>query len=437
MNHFKLGLITLASATVLAACGTTTVTPPPPPPPPPPAVTGTLALNITGPSGVIGFAPNVVVTATGFNQTVSNLGNQNLTVPVGNATVTVNKVTQTGTIVDKVFAGYVNVAGKPASTTSSIAQGATTTVPVRYDGAGYSGEAWLTKGGTNFFGYNDALLAGSGGAIAATNTLGAGTQFTGMAFDRAGNLWVADGPTSGAVNQIKEYDSTFTLVQTITSNAGSLFIPRGLAFDSNGDLWVANLDGAAFLDGLGKLVKFSGTSLAAGSGTNSLATIARISTVNARYEQIAFDATGNLWAVDLNNKVYKFDAAGLTTNPAPSVTLSGVTSPYGLAFDSAGKLWIADSAGVKKFDPPVANSSPTPTLTLNRTGNFTTASAMAFDKLNNLWVLDSAGVYEFTAATIAGSSGVTSLPPAKTFDVGGFARDIVFFPIPANVPIFK
>jgi sugar lactone lactonase YvrE len=426
MNHVKFGLLTLTSALVLAACGTTSVTPPPP------AVTGTLTLNITGPSGVTGFAPNVSVTpSSGPAQTVTSLGNQNLTVATGSATVTVNPVTLTGTIVDRVYPGRINVAGFPTSTTANIAQGASTTVAVAYPNTALTGQLWLTKSTATFTGFNDSLLTSSGGVISPTTTLGAGTSYQGMAFDRSGNMWVAD-----SANKIEEYNPNGTLIQTITPNvATSLNSPRGIAFDKDGNLWVANLSG-------GFLVRYAKSALDAGTGTNALVPNATISTVaTASYEQIAFDATGNLWALDLNGKLYKFDAASLTSNPSPSVTMTGLTSPYGLSIDSAGKLWIASTGGankgVNKYDPPTTNGAPAPLATLNRTGAFTSASATAFDKNGNLWVADSAGVYLFTSAQIATVTGATSLSPTKTFDVGGFARNLAFFPTPSGLPLFK
>jgi streptogramin lyase len=427
MNQFKLGLITLASATVLAACGTTSVTPPAPPTP---AVTGTLTLNITGPSGVAGFAPNVSVTpSSGPAQTVTSLGNQNLTVATGSATVTVNPVTLTGTIVDRTFPGRINVAGFPTSTTANIAQGASTTVPVAYPNTAFTGQLWFTFDTAVFTGFNDSLLSSSGGAITPTNTFGtAATNYQGMAFDKSGNMWVAE---SGA-NKIQQFNPTGTLIQTITANvANSINSPRGIAFDSSGNLWVANFTG-------NQLTRYAKAAIEAGTGTNALVPNATITTAGTRFEQIAFDTSGNLWAIDFSpGRLLKYDAASLTSNPAPSVIMTGLANAYGLSIDSAGKFWIADTAGVKKYDPPTANGAPTPTATLNRTGNFNQANATAFDKNGNLWVADSAGVYLFTSAQITGITGATSLSPNKTFNVGGFARNLAFFPVPSGLPLFK
>jgi streptogramin lyase len=390
--------------------------------------TGTLALNIIGPSGVTAFAPNVSV--SGVAAPVTSLGNQNLTVTVGNTTVTVNPVTVAGTFVDTLFSGYIDISGKPSSSTVSIAQGAASNLSVRYDGAGFSGKLWTAKNGTNFYGYADTVLTGGSGAVTPTSTLGAGTLFRDIAFDKSGNLWITDGS-----NKVQEYNPSLALVQTITATAAkSLNNPVGIAFDPAGNLWVSNYSGHT-------LVKYDKSAISAGTGINAFVPNATISTVpTATYYQIAFDATGNLWAIDsasVPSKLYKFDAASLTSNPTPSVTMTLQTNiANGISIDNAGKLWVSDSGGVRKYDPPTASGTPTPLLTLNRTGGFKTVTATGFDKAGNLWVCDAEGIYEFSAEQIATSSTTLTVAPVKSFTPGTQAYTMRFYPIPTDSPIY-
>lgn len=403
-----------------------------------PAATGTLNLTIVPPLRVTAFTPNVSV--SGVGTPITSLGEQNLTVPVGNITVTVNNVTKAGAFVDRVFSGYIFGSGNPTSTTVSITQGAVTKMTVLYDTGGHSGQLWLTKSGSEFYGIDDAVLAGPQGSLSYV-TRGAGTNYDDIAFDKSGNLWIAD----GGANVVQEWSQNqdFSPLQTITANSkGSIGGPVGLAFDAQGNLWVSNYFKHT-------LVRYNKSIIGTATGTNALEPDAIIDTVGlAGYQQIAFDAAGNLWAMDYRigvspDYLYKFDAAKLTTNPAPSVSItleSDLSS--GITFDSAGKLWIASGVGVQKYDPPTADGKPTPLLTLqNAAGQgihlFIKASATAFDKLGNLWVHDNDGIYEFTAAQIATPKTVLNAIPDQAF---GFSKvknyTLRFYPVPANLPLY-
>lgn len=84
----------------------------------------------------------------------------------------------------------------------------------------------------------------------------------GLAFDRNGNLWVANvgGPTLASFSpaQLSRTGSPAPNV-VITPNGGSLAVPVGLAFDAAGNLWVVG--------GTGALTKFSQSSLGASGAT--------------------------------------------------------------------------------------------------------------------------------------------------------------------------
>ncbi len=400
-----------------------------------PTLTGTLTLNIAGPVGATGFVPNVSV--SGVATPVTSLGEQSLTVPVGDITVTVNSVTRAGAFVDRVFSGYIFGTGNPTSSTVSITQGAVTKLTVFYDIGGFSGTLWLTKSGPKFYGISDAVLAGPQGPITPGSSLGAGTNYDDIAFDKNGNLWITD----GGANVVQEWsqNQNSTPLQTITSNSkGSLSGPVGIAFDAQGNLWISNYFKHT-------LVRYNKSVLDTSTGTNALEPDATIDTVGlAGYQQIAFDAAGNLWAVDYRigsgspDYLYKFDAANLTANPAPSVTATlGFDFSSGITFDGAGKLWITDNSGVKKYDPPTADGKPAPLLTLNRTSGFDKASATAFDKAGNLWVHDNYGIYEFTAAQITTPKTTLEIAPDQKLDFGAVKNyTLRFYPVPTNTPLY-
>ena len=101
---------------------------------------------------------------------------------------------------------------------------------------------------------------------------------------------------------------------------------------------------------------------------------------------LAFDAAGNLWVADSgNHRILRFGAA-LLDSPAPldadtvigqpdfnsgganrgaGVSASGFDTPWGIAFDTRGNLFVSDSnnARVLKFPAPFGLGNPDPAAT--------------------------------------------------------------------------
>jgi sugar lactone lactonase YvrE len=141
----------------------------------------------------------------------------------------------------------------------------------------------------------------------------------GLAFDSAGNLYVAN-----AGNNTIEKFTPGGVGSVFASNGTSgaaLSAPQGLAFDSLGNLYVANPGGPhAFIE---KLDSGGNGSVFAIAGTNSVVLSAPIG--------LAFGSGGNLYVNDFNNsKIYKFDSGGVES------VFADAAQPVGLAFNSAG-----------------------------------------------------------------------------------------------------
>jgi streptogramin lyase len=455
MKFQKMALLIVPMIVSLTACLTPTPTPTPNPNPNP-VTTGTLSINISGPTDAT-FTPNVQVTdAGGTTKTINSFGNQTLTLQAGDATIKVNDVVKTGTIIDTTYVGYNNISGNPKQTTTSIATGGTAYSSITYLGSGLTGNIWLSSRSTSIAGYKDGPLAGSnsgdtlsGGSLGTSPATVAGFGYTGMAFDRSGNVWIAN----YVPGLIEEYNPNGKKIQTITpvdlitaaSPFGrSLGGPQGLAFDPNGDLWVSNYS-------YGSIVKYNSGNLNNNVGTpgsptsNALVPNKYIEVAGAGPQNdlrnIAFDSTGNLWvtnSVSTKKVVYKYDAATLNNNPAPSVTLGGFTSPFGIAFDSSGRLWIADGTKIKRFNTPPTQTSanpPTDAELSNQAVAFDGVNALAFDKSGGLWALDKNGIQYFaTASTLNGNASLTS----KLLKIAGdTAQSIALYPVPTNLPIYK
>lgn len=111
------------------------------------------------------------------------------------------------------------------------------------------------------------------------------------------------------------------------------------------------------------------------------------------------------------NTVWIFPAEGLDPTPVGSVT-NGVVAPQGLAIDSAGNLYVANSgANTVTIYPP---GSATPSLTLQQ--DLTTPAAVAVDTNGNVWVSNELGsnqgsVVEFPAGQTTPSTMLTGLNP--------------------------
>ena len=147
---------------------------------------------------------------------------------------------------------------------------------------------------------------------------------------------------------------------------------------------------------------------------------------------LTFDAAGNLWVTDSgNNRVLRFPAAVLTagTNaPAADLaigqanlvssvsatsqtSLTGLATPTGVTFDSAGNMLVADQFGRVVVYPPGATFSSSATMLLG------IASPAATTPINNTGVANAIAVYA-TAANIfvsdSGNNRVLVYPPITT-----------------------
>jgi hypothetical protein len=189
---------------------------------------------------------------------------------------------------------------------------------------------------------------------------------TGLAFNSAGNLFVADG--SGNI-----YEFTPGGVRSTFASGYSyseFFAPEGLAFDSAGDLFEAdNGDGNIYE------VTPGGVQSPFASGLSSA-------------HGLAFDSAGNLFVADLSSgNVYEFTPDGVQSTFATEVY------PYGLAFDSAGNLFVTTFFGdIIEITPSGIQSTFATGLSNSGPGG------LDFDSLDNLFVADngSGNIYEFT-----------------------------------------
>jgi hypothetical protein len=241
-----------------------------------------------------------------------------------------------------------------------------------------------------------------------------------LAFDRSGDLWVANENTSTLVELTKAQLATPNPVPsvTISSASGALANPFGMAFDRWGDLWVVG-------NNLSQVYEYTKRQLAT---TGSPTPRTTISALPSTPIADAFDASGNLW-VSTDTSVVEFSEAELAmANPTPTVTISS-TGGAGLAFTASGNLWMVTGGGPDCFGTPCTNAlveftkaqlstsgSPTPAVTITSTDVGTYQSldgpySVAVDRCGNLWVsnFDDDTAVEFGRDQLSESGSPTPL----------------------------
>ena len=190
----------------------------------------------------------------------------------------------------------------------------------------------------------------------ALGTFATGFQLpTGLVFDAVGNLFVAD----LGVNSIFKIqpNGTRSLFASIGLNR-----PMDLAFGPGGNLYVAN-------DGSANIVGF------APDGSVSL--VGDGGAVN-HPTSLAFDGKENVYAANTGSgTITKTTVTGATTSFVP-----GLDTPHGLAFDSAGTLFVVEylSSAISEIGP---DGTVSPFVT-GLVGGY--PSDLAFDESDNLFI---------------------------------------------------
>jgi hypothetical protein len=202
-----------------------------------------------------------------------------------------------------------------------------------------SGNLWVANTvSSTVVEFTTGQLASSGSPTPAVTLSANGGSLnvpTGVAFDAGNNLWVVNAADSSAVEFTpSQYATTGAPAPAVmlTSNAGSLRGPLGLAFDKAGDLWVS--DGNT---GANRIAEFGPSQLSASGSPVPAVTLAANGASLSVPTGLAFDESGNLWVANGGGaSVVEFAASQLVASGAPSanvaITGSSLTAPAGIAF---------------------------------------------------------------------------------------------------------
>jgi sugar lactone lactonase YvrE len=190
------------------------------------------------------------------------------------------------------------------------------------------------------------VLGFAGGAA----TVGKFYSPQGIAFDGAGNLYVAD-QGNNAIYKITSTGTVTVLAGDGTAgyadgvgSAARFYSPQGIAADAQGNVYVAdrNNDRIRKITPAGVVTTFAGTGTA-GAYVGDAATVAQFN----RPVAVAVDAAGNnVYVADQGNyAIRKITAGNVTTLIGNTYYRGLVNLVAGIAIDAANNLYITDQSG--------------------------------------------------------------------------------------------
>lgn len=203
-------------------------------------------------------------------------------------------------------------------------------------------------------------LAGTAGSAGSVDGTGSAARFSsphGVAVDSSGNVYVADAGNH-VIRKVTPGGVVTTLAGTAgaagstddTGSAARFSDPRGVAVGGSGNVYVADSGNHVIrkVTSGGAVTTLAGTAGASGS-TDGTGAAARFRNPRG----VAVDSSGDLYVVETNNHVIrKVTASGVVTKAAGSFfgfyangagNSSGFNAPGGIAVNSSGNLYLADT----------------------------------------------------------------------------------------------
>jgi len=253
-------------------------------------------------------------------------------------------------------------------------------------------------------------LAGSGTAGSADGT-GTAAQFSGprgVAVDSSGNVYVAD-TLNNRIRKITPEGVVSTLAGSTsgfadaTGTAAKFDRPQGVAVDSSGNVYVADYSNNRIrkITSAGVVTTLAGDR--AEGDANGTGTAARFHSPSG----VAVDSSGNVYVADTNNhRIRKITPAGVATTLAGSTrgfadgagTKAWFDEPIGVAVDSSGNVYVADTNNhrIRKITPAdrvvstIAGSGTADSADGTGTAaKFHSPIGVAVDSSGNVYVADS------------------------------------------------
>lgn len=197
----------------------------------------------------------------------------------------------------------------------------------------------------------------------------------GIVFDSSGNLWILDAGNNRVLEFVRPFTDGMNASLVIgqpnfqernpaTTRTGLNSTEGDLAFDRDGNLWVADAQNGRILEfsppfatGMGASLVLGQSDFTTAGKSNPACTVGPGTII---YAFLDFDIKGNLWvSSDCNLLLYRFP---FTTGSQPTFELNGggeagaygfapssgqkeiLTGPGKVVFDASGNLWVPDVA---------------------------------------------------------------------------------------------
>ncbi len=279
-------------------------------------------------------------------------------------------------------------------------------------------------------------------------------QIRGVAVDSAGNVYASDVGDNGVVKISTDGIVTLFAGNGFYDYAGdggpargaSLYNPQGLAVDTGGNLFLADRDNQVVrkISPGGTITTVAGNGSFGSSGDGGPATAARLASPVA----VALDGAGNLYIAELDgHRIRKVSLNGTITTVAGSgpigdgqggftgdngpATSARLNSPSGVAVDTAGNIYIADSANHRIRKVSTAGTITTAagggSSSLGDNGPATSASLsfprdVAVNTAGNLFIVDNYN-QRIRKVTPGGTITTVAGSGATGFGAGSFSGD--------------
>ena len=184
---------------------------------------------------------------------------------------------------------------------------------------------------------------GQEGRVDGTSAIARFNEPFGVAVDDAGNVYVADA-SNNAIRKVTSAGVVTTLAggggagsSDGTGSAARLDEPRGVAIDVTGTLYVADYDNHLIrkITAAGVVTTLAGQADVPGNA-DGVGTAASFRGPNG----IAVDSAGVVYVADTGNRsIRRITAGGVVTTLTPS---QGLNAPRGVAVDGTGRVLVAD-----------------------------------------------------------------------------------------------
>ena len=221
-----------------------------------------------------------------------------------------------------------------------------------------------------------STLAGSAGVSGSADGTGAGARFdfpTGVAIDGSGNVYVAD-EGNNAIREVTPAGVVSTLAgggycgsADGTGAAARFCGPFGVAVDRSGNVYVAD----SFNNSIRKVTPAGVVSTLAGNGFPGTADGSGPAAQFSSPYGVAVDGSGNVYVADTdNNTIRKVTPAGVVSTLAGTAGAAGFADgtgaaaqfdyPWGVAVDGSGDVYVADYSNntIRKISPAGVVSTP-------------------------------------------------------------------------------